>query len=53
LEDLLQEELQYGKRIVYENDHFVAFVPFFARFVYETYIVPRKQVPSIAALSEI
>lgn len=52
LEDLLQEELQYGKRIVYENEHFVAFVPFFARFVYETYIVPRKQVPSIAALSE-
>lgn len=52
LEDLLQEELQHGKRIVYENEHFVAFVPFFARFVYETYIVPRKQVPHIAALTD-
>ncbi|MCX7987175.1 MAG: galactose-1-phosphate uridylyltransferase [Bacteroidales bacterium] len=52
LEDLLHEELQYGKRIVYQNEHFVAFVPFFARFVYETYIVPRKQVSHIGLLSE-
>ncbi len=53
LEDLVKEELNYGKRIIYQNDYFVAFIPFFSRFVYETYIVPKKQVPSIAHLSDI
>jgi UDPglucose--hexose-1-phosphate uridylyltransferase len=50
--DLLDKELAYKKRIVYENKDFVAFIPFFARFVYETYIVPRRQVATIAQLSE-
>jgi UDPglucose--hexose-1-phosphate uridylyltransferase len=52
LEDLLEHELQYKKRIVYENEHFVAFIPFFARFVYETYIVPRKHVANISELDD-
>jgi UDPglucose--hexose-1-phosphate uridylyltransferase len=50
--DLLQHELSVYKRIVYENEYFVAFIPFFARFVYETYIVPRRQVANIGRLSD-
>lgn len=38
-------------RIVVENDDFVVFVPFFARFPYETMVLPRRHVPSILELT--
>jgi UDPglucose--hexose-1-phosphate uridylyltransferase len=51
LEDLVEHELRKDTRIICKNEHFVAFVPFFARFVYETYIIPRRHVASIADLT--
>jgi UDPglucose--hexose-1-phosphate uridylyltransferase len=39
--DVLAEELMDGRRIVAENEHFVAVVPFFARYPYEVHILPR------------
>lgn len=45
---VLREELQDGRRIVAENDSFVAFVPFFARYPYEIHIMAREHVPSLA-----
>jgi UDPglucose--hexose-1-phosphate uridylyltransferase len=50
--DLLKHELSKGTRIIDENEHFVSFVPFFARFAYETFVVPRRQVPAITDLSK-
>jgi UDPglucose--hexose-1-phosphate uridylyltransferase len=50
--DLIKHELDYGKRIICENKHFVAFIPFFARFVYEVYLVPKRHVSSINDLNE-
>jgi len=50
--DLVQNEIKHKSRIVAENDHFVAFIPYFARFVYETYIVPKRHVSTINELSE-
>ncbi len=50
--DLIEEEKVHGKRIVYENEHFVAFIPFFARFVYETYIVPKRHMARISDLND-
>lgn len=49
--DLVKHEVNTKKRIVLENDHFVAFIPFFARFVYEVYIVPKRHVARITELS--
>jgi UDPglucose--hexose-1-phosphate uridylyltransferase len=49
--DLLNHELTQNKRIICQNEHFVVFIPFFARFVYETYIVPRRFVSNISALN--
>jgi UDPglucose--hexose-1-phosphate uridylyltransferase len=51
LEDMVEHELKKGTRIVCTNEHFVAFVPFFARFVYETYIVPRRHIARISDFS--
>jgi UDPglucose--hexose-1-phosphate uridylyltransferase len=50
--DLVDHEVRKKSRIVLENEYFVAFVPFFARFVFETYIVPLRHVNNIAELTD-
>jgi UDPglucose--hexose-1-phosphate uridylyltransferase len=47
---LLAEELRQGERIVAQNDSFVAFVPFAARFPAEAAIYPRRHVSSLPEL---
>ena len=39
--DILAEELADGRRLVVQNKHFVAFVPFYARYPYEVHIQPK------------
>jgi len=46
--DGLAEERSDGRRIVLEGDRFVAFVPFFARWPYETWLAPRRHLGSMA-----
>jgi UDPglucose--hexose-1-phosphate uridylyltransferase len=48
---ILEAELIDGDRIVCENDHFAAYVPYFARHAYEIHIMPRRHVPFMSALS--
>jgi len=39
--DMIKQEMTTGQRIVAENDDFVAFVPFAARFPFEVWIIPK------------
>ncbi len=48
--NVLAEELKSGERIVCENEHFFAFVPFFARHSFEVHIMPRRHVSAITGL---
>ena len=48
--DLLANELEDGRRVVAEGEHFVAFVPFYAHFPYEAHVYSRRCAPSIADL---
>jgi UDPglucose--hexose-1-phosphate uridylyltransferase len=50
-QDVLDAERHDGRRLLVENDSAVAFVPYFARYAYETYVAPKQTHPSIAALS--
>lgn len=50
LADVLAEELEHGQRIVVENEGFVALVPFWAAWPFETLIVPRRQVRTLLDL---
>jgi UDPglucose--hexose-1-phosphate uridylyltransferase len=52
LGDVLDQELKDGRRIVAENAHFVAVVPFFARYPYEVHILPREIRPAISDFNE-
>ena len=47
LEDYVKAELKAGDRIVIENDHFVALVPFWAIWPYETMIISKRAVNKI------
>jgi len=50
--DILAQETQEGERLIYENDHMIAFLPFYAMWPYEVHIVPRKHVRSLMDLKE-
>jgi UDPglucose--hexose-1-phosphate uridylyltransferase len=52
LEDYLDAELRDGERVVYANDGFVALVPFWAVWPFETLIVSRRPVSRLSQLTE-
>jgi UDPglucose--hexose-1-phosphate uridylyltransferase len=49
--EILLEELRDGRRIVDENGPFVTFVPYFAEYPYQVYIIPREHRLSIDEFS--
>ena len=51
LSDYLAQELAAGERIVCENAHFVALVPFWAVWPFETMVVSRRHIGAIADLA--
>ncbi|ANH60106.1 UDP-glucose--hexose-1-phosphate uridylyltransferase [Dokdonia donghaensis] len=52
LGDYIKQELQEKERVVYENDHFVAIVPYWAVWPYETMIVPKRHVSRITDFTD-
>ena len=48
----VQVELKKQERIVLENDHFVALVPFWATWPYETMIISKRHTQDITQLNE-
>ncbi|RLE76531.1 MAG: galactose-1-phosphate uridylyltransferase [Thermoprotei archaeon] len=48
---ILKLELKEGVRVVYENEGFVAFVPFFAMWPLEVHVYPRRHVQSLPQLT--
>jgi UDPglucose--hexose-1-phosphate uridylyltransferase len=53
LEDIVSAELADGCRVLSQRDSAVAFIPYFARYAYETFVVPRQAHQSIADLSAV
>lgn len=59
--DMVKQEMNFGERVVCQNDEFVAFCPFAAKYPFETWIVSRRHSASfveedrsrIAAFSEL
>lgn len=52
LGEYLALELKEKIRIVYENDNFVALVPFWATWPYETMIISKSHIPNISSLND-
>jgi UDPglucose--hexose-1-phosphate uridylyltransferase len=49
--DIILSEKQDNKRIIYENDTAIAFLPFFSKYPYEVYITTKKTYQNISQLS--
>ena len=52
LSDYLELELEEKKRIIFENEHFVALVPFWAIWPYETMIISKRHFQHIGQMTE-
>lgn len=50
-EDVVDIELVDGRRILSNHDSAIAFIPYFARYAYETYVAPKQAHQNIAELS--
>lgn len=51
-QDIIGAEQQDGRRIIYENETAIAFVPYFARYAYEVYVAPKRAHRSVSELSD-
>jgi UDPglucose--hexose-1-phosphate uridylyltransferase len=49
--DIVTEETRDARRIVAQNDSFVAFLPFFARWPYETHIYSRRHFQALTDMN--
>ncbi len=52
LSDYVTLELKNRERVIFENDHFVALVPFWATWPFEAMIVPKRSMSRITQMSE-
>ena len=51
-EDIIRAEQTDGQRIIFENEHAIAFLPYFARYAYEVYVAPKKARRSVAEMND-
>ncbi|UCC67688.1 MAG: galactose-1-phosphate uridylyltransferase [Armatimonadota bacterium] len=49
--DMLRQETDEGQRLVCENEHFIAFEPYAAKYPFETCLLPKRHCASFAAIS--
>ena len=50
-QDMLKAELEDGRRIVSESEHFAAYCPYASRFPYEVWIQSKRECPSFEAVT--
>ncbi|WP_341530844.1 galactose-1-phosphate uridylyltransferase [Nostoc sp. UHCC 0302] len=51
LADLIEKEIAENKRIIYEDEYAIAFVPVCARYPYEVWIAPKEPVGTLFELT--
>jgi UDPglucose--hexose-1-phosphate uridylyltransferase len=49
--DLMNEEQAYGRRVIFDNEHFICFLPFFCEYPYGVYIVSKAHKGTIEEFS--
>ena len=51
-DDVIRAEQIDGRRILYEDERVIAFVPYFARYAYEVYLAPKRRAAHVHALDD-
>jgi UDPglucose--hexose-1-phosphate uridylyltransferase len=52
MDDVVAREIKDGERIIARNEHWIAFVPYAARYPFEIRVAPLKPVADLAELDE-
>lgn len=50
--DMIKDEVKSGERIIFENDDFIVFLPFFVEYPYGMYIASKKHMQNLGQFSE-
>lgn len=50
--EMLEHELADGRRIIFQNEFFTVFLPFYCEYPYGVYLFPNRHVPYMTDLSE-
>lgn len=50
--DMLRDETADGRRVIIENDDFVAFLPFFSAYPYGMYIAAKRHIQNLTEMTE-
>ncbi|NLJ31224.1 MAG: galactose-1-phosphate uridylyltransferase [Clostridiales bacterium] len=50
--DMLKNEVKEDKRIIFRNEHFTVFLPFYCEYPYGVYIMSNRHVPYMTDLTE-
>lgn len=50
--DLLENERREDKRVIFQNEHFTVFLPFFTEYPYGVYIISNRHTPYMTEFSE-
>jgi len=51
-QEIIRSEHEYGQRIIYENSSAIAFVPYFARYAYESYVAPKETHAGLSTMNK-
>jgi UDPglucose--hexose-1-phosphate uridylyltransferase len=51
-EAIIRAEQHDGRRVIWEDERAIAFVPYFARYAYEVYVAPKRRVGHVSALDD-
>ncbi len=47
-----EQEREFGKRIIFETEHFTVFLPFFCEYPYGVYVMSKRHVNNITQLTD-
>jgi UDPglucose--hexose-1-phosphate uridylyltransferase len=50
-QDVIRAELEDGRRMLFESSSAVVFLPYFARYAYESYVAPKEAHASLATMT--
>lgn len=50
--DMLEDEVNDGRRVIFENEDFITFLPFFCEYPYGVYIAAKRHFSNLTQMSE-
>ncbi len=50
--DMLEDEKKAGSRVIFENDDFIVFLPFFCEYPYGVYISAKRHIQNLSQMTE-